>query len=502
LQLAFTEDTQPLDPDVYYAGQGLVATTAMYQGLVQYATEPLTYSGNLAYTAVSSKPKIVPDLATKWTVSPDGLTYTFYLRKGITFHDGTPFTSAAVAPDIKRREAVGGGPAYQETMVSSVTAPSPYVVVIHLSHPTDEFLDYLAAAYGLKMISPTLLSKHYGKDEAQSYLQLHDGGTGPYMLTSAKPGQEYVLSYYPKYWGSKPYYTTVDIRIIPNISTQEVEFEDGQLSLLLQGLNSQAIKQFSSAKADHVYEVPTLETPALWVNPHTPVFSSEKARQDLNLAIDRASLVEDVYPGRAVVAKQIYPSGETPLATAVDDFGYDPGKLTSFLSSYSGAKSIVLGYDNADPADEPLADLLQAELSADGLDVTVKGYTDTVLYGFPDNLSGAPDLIIDSNWPDAAGADTWARIVMYSTGTMGGLNYFQCKVPSGDKLLNEANASTSPTVALKLDEEAGAAYAASGCWDTIAYRGDTVVAPKWMSGLAHQVPVPETVILADLRPSP
>jgi len=501
LQLAFTEDTQPLDPDVYYAGQGLVATTSMYEGLVQYAPETLSYTGNLGYQAVTSKPAIVPDLATSWTISPNGLSYTFDLRHGVTFHDGTPFTSAAVSADITRREAVNGGPAYQEAMVASVQTPDPYTVVINLKQPTNAFMDYLASAYGLKMISPALLAAHAGNDQAQSYLQTHDGGTGPYTMTKAQPGVEYQLSYFPGYWGAKPYYTTIDIRIIPNISTQEIEFEDGQLSLLLQGLNTQAIQQFRSDKTDHVYEVPTLETPALWVNPHTPVFSTQTARDDLNDAIDRSALVDDVYPGRAVVASQIYPSGEVPAGSAVDDQGYDPSKLQKFLQGYHGSTSVILGYDTADPADEPLADLLQTELASDGLNVTVKGYTDTVLYGFPNNLTGAPDLIIDSNWPDAAGPDTWARIVMYSTGTMGGLNYFQCKVSQGDSSLDQSNSDTNAAQALTLDEQAGAAYAASGCWDTIAYRGDTVVAPSWMGGIVHQVPVPETVVLADLHPN-
>jgi ABC-type transport system substrate-binding protein len=269
--------------------------------------------------------------------------------------------------------------------------------------------------------------------------------------------------------------------------------------MLLQGLNTQAIEQFRNNSADRVYEVPTLETPAVWVNPHTPVFSTQRARQDLNKAIDRKALVDDVYPGRAVVADQIYPSGEVPKGTSVDNDGYDPGDLMTFLKGYKGSKSIILGYDTADPADEPLADLLQTELASDGLQVTVKGYTDTVLYGFPTNLSGAPDLIIDSNWPDAAGADTWARIVMYSK-VMGGLNYMQCSVPEGDSLLDQANSTLDQAQALTLDEQAGDAYAASGCWDTIAYRGDSVVAPKWMAGIAHQVPVPETVVLANLHP--
>jgi peptide/nickel transport system substrate-binding protein len=497
LNLAFTEDTQPLDPDVYYAGQGLVATTAMYQGLVQYQPEPVAYTGRIGFEAPTTKSTIVPDLATSWSISPDGLTYTFHLRGGVHFHDGTPFTSAAVAADFKRRLAVNGGPAYQLVNVTSVSTPSALVAVVHLRTPTSAFMDYLASAYGPKMISPTVLADHAGSNHAQAWLTTHDGGTGPYTMTKAVPGQEYDLSYYPGYWGARPFFTKVVIKIIPDISTQEIEFEDGQLSLLLQGLNTQAISQFSHSSKDRVYEPPTLETSALWVNPKTPVLSTRAARADLDAAINKAQLVQDVYPGRAIVATQIYPAGEMPEGTAMQDPAYDPNKLETFLSDYRGPKNVILGYDQADPADEPLADLMQAAFEADGLQVTVKGYTDTALYGFPTNPTGAPDLVVDTNWPDAAAPDTWARIVMYKGG---GLNYFECSVPQGDSLLDKGLSATAPSQVQTADEQAGAAYAASGCWDVIADRGDTIVAPAWMAGIVHQVPVPETVVLADLHP--
>ena len=98
LNLSFLQDPgQPPDPDVYYAGEGLLTVRNMYQGLVQY--EPGTASR-----------VIIPNLATSWTISPDGLTYTFQLRQGVQFHDGTPFTSAAIEPSfalvVRRSTAV------------------------------------------------------------------------------------------------------------------------------------------------------------------------------------------------------------------------------------------------------------------------------------------------------------------------------------------------------------------------------------------------------------
>ncbi|MGD0880903.1 MAG: ABC transporter substrate-binding protein, partial [Acidimicrobiales bacterium] len=123
LQLSFLQDPgQPPDPDVYYAGEGLLLTRNLYEGLVKYQ------SGTASRV-------IVPSLATSWAISNGGSTYTFQLRKGVLFHDGTPFTSAAVAPSFARRTAVDGGPAYMVAGVTSVQTPSPYTVVINLNAP-------------------------------------------------------------------------------------------------------------------------------------------------------------------------------------------------------------------------------------------------------------------------------------------------------------------------------------------------------------------------------
>ena len=497
LSLAFTADTQPPDPDVFYAGQGLAITNSVYEGLVQYQQDPVTYTGNLAFRPPSSRASIVADLATSWTVSPDGLTYTFDLRKGVTFHDGTPFTSAAVAASFARRTAVNQGPAYMVSDVASVDTSNPYVAVVHLKQPVSAFLDYLASAYGPKMESPAVLLAHAGSDNDQSWLAAHDAGTGPYYIASVTPGQEYLLKSYPGYWGPKPYYTTVDIKIIPSISTQELELRTGKLTMLMHGLSTSAIASFRSDPSFKVYAVPTLETPMLWVNPNSAALSSSAVRDALAKAINRAEIVKFIYPGRATVATQIYPVGELPVNQAVDNPSYDPAALRKALGASGTSATLTLGYDAPSPSDAQMAALIQTELAAAGLHVTIRSYTSTALYGYAGNPSGAPDLLAVTNWPDAAAPDTWARIVMTPGG---GLNYLNCSVPSGTNYLNQGLATTSPATANHYDALAGDAFAASGCWDPIANRGDTIVAPSWMKGLVHQVPVPRTLVLADLHP--
>ena len=97
LKIPFLADMGPPDPDIFYSSEGLDVIEAAYEGLLQY---------NLDNTNT-----VVPLLATSWSISPDGLTYTFQLRTGVRFHDGTAFTSTAAKMSFERRIAVNGGSA-------------------------------------------------------------------------------------------------------------------------------------------------------------------------------------------------------------------------------------------------------------------------------------------------------------------------------------------------------------------------------------------------------
>src|SRR6185437_13587223 len=145
------------------------------------------------------------------------------LRPHVLFHDGTPMTSSSWKFDFQRRTGVNGGPAYMVAEVASMSTPDPLTFVVHLKKPVSAFLNYMASPYGPKAISPAAIKAHKTAKEpwAQTWLANHEAGTGPYTLSSVVPGQSYVMTAYPKYWGPKPYYTTVDISQIPSFSTQE-----------------------------------------------------------------------------------------------------------------------------------------------------------------------------------------------------------------------------------------------------------------------------------------
>ncbi len=151
LHLSFLQDPgQPPDPDIYYAGQGLLLTTNTYEGLLQYK-------------AGTDKPELEPLLATEWKASPDNKVFDFKLREGVKFHDGTPFTAEAVKASFDRRLAVDQGPAYMVKDVESVTPQGDYDVTITLKAPNAAFLDYLACAYGPRMLSPAGTAAERGR---------------------------------------------------------------------------------------------------------------------------------------------------------------------------------------------------------------------------------------------------------------------------------------------------------------------------------------------------
>jgi peptide/nickel transport system substrate-binding protein len=489
LNLSFLEDPgQPPDPDVYYAGEGLLLTRNLYQGL-------LTYKPGTAEKVYE------PELATSWSVSSNGLQYTLHLRHGVVFHDGTTFTSAAIEPSFARRAAVGGGPAYMVADVASVQTPDPYTAVINLTTPNTAFLDYLASPYGPAMESPTALLANAGSDNDQTYLETHDIGTGPYTLTQSKVGVMYQLKAFPQYWGPKPYYTTINLPVIDNLSTEEIEFNEGQIDAILHDLTTSAIAQYTKDSKVSVYNLPTLESETAYVNENKGFLTSKANRLDLIEAINSQALVAGVFPGRATVPKQAGPNGLLPSKYGKQHIPYNPSKLQKLIKMLpSSEKAFTVGYDTGAPDDQLLAEDIGAELQADGLSTKVVGYQTSEIYASVGSASTAaqasqPNMLIDYFWPDTYNAYTWTHI---NFDPSGGLEYMSCNVP-GEAALDDTAVQTGSNADYdKVVENA----VNSGCWFNIADKDDTMVAQPWLKGIpqGHIVADPEMLELSALHP--
>jgi len=489
LNLSFLEDPgQPPDPDVYYAGEGIELTRNMYQGL-------------LTYKAGTANRVIEPELATSWTISKSGLVYTFQLRQGVTFHDGTPFNSAAIAPDFARRLAVNGGPAYMVEGIKSVTTPGPYTVVITLDAPNTAFLDYLASAYGPAMMSPTALAANKGSDNDQTYLETHDVGTGPYELTEAKVGVMYQMKAYPGYWGPKPYYTTINFPVIDNLSTEEIEFNGGQIDAILHDLTTSAVNQYKTKAGITEYSLPSLQSETAYLNENKGILESKTARIDVLDAINIKNITAGVFPGDGSVPTQAAPAHILPAAYGKQNFPYDPSKLKAYVAKLpSSEKSFIVGYDTGAPDDQLIAEQIGAALHADGLNTKVVGYQTSSIFGWVGSTSTAqsnatPNLLVQYFWPDADNPYMWTHISFDPTG---GLQYLSCNVPNQANLDSAAVASGS-----NADYNTAIKNAvSSGCWLNVSEKDDAMVAQSWLKGIpqSHLVPYPYFVNFAGLYP--
>jgi peptide/nickel transport system substrate-binding protein len=486
LNLSFLQDPgQPPDPAVYYAGQGLLLQDNIYQGLVQYE-------------AGTPDRAIVPDLATSWTVSSDARTYTFQLRKAVLFHDGTPFNSSAVGPSVKRDAAVGGGPAYMADAVESVQTKGPYTAVIELKQPNTAFLDYLASAYGPRMYSPTGLAKYAGKNNDQTYLATHDLGTGPYYLTEAKVGIAYQMKAFPQYWGKKPYYTTVNMPVIDNLDTEEVEFQSGKIDAILHDLTAQAVKGYLKDPSYNVYSLPTLESQYAYINPADTFLTTPANRRALLEAIDQRQLYDVAYRGRGSIGEQVYPRNLVPSSMSAQDITYNPAPLKKIVASLpTSDKKFTIGYDSGSSDGQLLASLITIQLDEDGLSAQSIGYPTGTLYSWPPPGSdkGAPEMVIEYVWPDAYDPYQWADIAFTPTG---GINWLHCTVPGSQDQLNQAVSNNATALFGKVGDEAFQ----SGCYMNLMDQNDVVVAQKWLQGIpqSHVVAAPYALQLEGLYP--
>lgn len=455
---------QPPDPDIYYANNGTAIIINTYEGLVQYKNNV-------------NDVQIAPRLATSWTVSPDKTVYNFTLRKGVTFHDGTPFTSAAVRVAFDRRIAVKGGAAYMVEGVKSVDTPDDLTAVVTLDAPNSAFLDELASPFGPKMESPTGLTKYAGSDNAQTYLMTHDLGTGPYMLTTAQTGTKYELTQYDKYWGTISPFKTIKLPVYSDSSVLELAYDKGDVSMIAAALPSSALKKYSTTSYSTSYFLPTLQSALITVNPSKSFFATVDARMAFLSAIDKKTLVKQVLGARSEVATTMYAKGMIAGGADAQSIRYDPSIMKSYAKKASD-KNLVIGYATGNTNAQQIANILAAQLIADGINATAETFTTSTVFGWANDPTTGPDAFIDgNNGPDGGSPYLWGHVFWDKTG---GINYFLCDNPKTDDLLNKALATGDKSTYVK----AAAAYESMGCYMQLSYNKDWVVAQNWLTNVA------------------
>lgn len=459
-------DPPPLDPDTFYQPEGLLIMTSAYQGLLRYAPDTTKIEGLLA---------------DRWTVSPDGLRYTFHLRDGVAFSDGTPFDSAAARASFQRRIDVAAGPSYMLADVAAMATPDPRTFEVTLKKPVAPFLDYLASPYGPLMTSPTAVAQHAtGGDRATGWLAAHTAGTGPYELTAAEPASRYTMTANTHYWGARPQFTTIELPVISATAVQRLQLDSGQLDMVLHGFAKGDYEAVARGANTEVLQKNALVKALVMVNPDSAVFGPRPAREALLAGLDQKALTATVFGEQGAPSTQFYPVGMMPDGAVPDEHAHDPSKLAALGR---GGGTVEIGYPTGDSSLQDLSNQIQVLLQQAGLTSTVRDFPLAQFFALGDNPDQRPDLMVASFNPDAAHPDTWSRIYQY---TKAPVNLLGCSVPAADKLLDEGSATPDPARSAALYVEAAKAYRDSLCWVNLADLHNTIATRKGYSEWSSQ----------------
>jgi peptide/nickel transport system substrate-binding protein len=287
-----------------------------------------------------------PQLAQSWSVSSDGLTYTFKLRPGVTWHDGKPFTSADVAfsvLEIWKKFHSRGRATFAN--VTAVETPDPMTAIWRLSKPAPYILSALAS------VESQVLPKHLyeGTDVLTNPHNVAPVGTGPFKFQEWKRGQYLALTRNPNYWDKgKPYLDRVIFRILPDAGSAATALETGEIQLV----SATSLAYSDLGRLSRLPNVTlfrrngnyTAGVTGFEFNLDKPYFKDVRVRRAFAHAIDRDALLRTVWFGYGKVATGPVPPSLTQFYTTTDvpAYPFNP-ELAKQLLDQAGFKPNAAG---------------------------------------------------------------------------------------------------------------------------------------------------------------
>jgi peptide/nickel transport system substrate-binding protein len=350
----------------------------------------------------------------------------------------------------------------------------------------------MASSWGPKIIGPGAIVTHAGSDHGQTYLRTHADGTGPFELTAFERGRQYVLTRNDAYWGDKPFFREVRIKITPDIGSQRLQVVNGDLDAVMHSFPAAELESLPDSlkvlKEDSFLQL------MLYVNTSKAPFSDAGVRRGLRATIDVPTLVSQAYSGTATPATGPYPaqllSDQPKLPYAAD-----PG-VAAAAAKRASTKRITLAYTSDESGvQRRVSELLEGSLTKAGYDVTLKEVQLPQVYGYVNALDKAPDLLLSTNTPDGAHPDLWARILFSS---MGGLNFLGYSDKRIDALLDEAYGADEAR-ADDLYREVGERFVDGDALFFLGAVKDVFVLRKDLDGIEHVLAYPWTVAYGPLK---
>jgi peptide/nickel transport system substrate-binding protein len=471
-------EPKSLDPHVATSLNDFRILANLYEGLVQFRDGTLDPG---------------PGLAESWEVSDDGKAYTFHLRQGVAFHDGTAFDAEAVRFNLERLlrpdhpfHDTGPFPlAFFFEAVDAATVLDAHTVQLRLSRPYAPLLANLAYPVGF-MVSPAAVRRHgpaYGR---------HPVGTGPFRFVEWSARRRVVLERNPNYWGSRTKARIAVFRPVSDPMTRVAELLTGGIDIAPE-LSPENVALLRRRPG---FQVTEAVGPHLWfliLNTREGPFQDRRMRQAVNYAIDKQALVDTVLQQTAVVA-----SGPVPMAfswvgvEAEPAYRHDPVLARSLVRSagYPEGVDVTLLVPQSGSgmlAPVQMATAIQADLARVGMRVAIEtfewnSFLDTVNGG----LAGRADMA-EMAWM-TNDPDTLPYLALRSAARpeRGGFNSGYYSNPRVDALIERARTATERDQRATLYRELDRLVRADAPWAFVASWKQAVVASDRVRGLRLQ----------------
>ncbi len=316
----------------------------------------------------------VADLADSWEINDDGTVYTFLLKDGIAFHDGTPLDAEAVVASFERLIADDrdtSSSAYFKPIVASVEATGDLEVTFTLNEPFAPFLNTLAHPAG-HVMSPAAIAE-YGDEVGQNPV-----GTGPYRFVEWVRGERLVLERNDDYFAGTPPLAGIEYRIVPEASTRVALLETGEADVILRVSPDEA-QRLDGTEGVTLKTTPTSRAMFVAINLTRAPFDDARVRQAINHAVNVRGLIDALF-GEEV------PQLDSALAPNV--FGYVPTKTYEYDPDGARALLAEAGYEPGDITiqfwspngryvqDATVAQAIAQDLEAFGFDVDLRLFGD------------------------------------------------------------------------------------------------------------------------------
>lgn len=377
-----------------------------------------------------------PRIAESYEVSEDGLDYTFHLRDDVTFHDGTPVTADDVVFSIelyKDSEYQGS----QISMLSSVEATDENTVVCHLDTPYAPFLQGI--------LSPFICSKAYYEADPDAFVTA-PVGTGPYKYVSRATGSNLILEANEDYYRGAPEIKNVTFEVIPDTATKAIALQTGEINFA--EIDSSVLAQLEANPDITVTEVPTSSFCYVSMNLEKEPFNNPLVRQAINYAIDRENLVAVCYDGEAEVNSNICAKSRSGYSDDQFQYTYDPEKAKALLEEAGITTPYDLGEILVAEKYSNLATVVQNDLKAVGLDVTISVKEFNAYIG---DLTSGNYSITALNM--TLEGDTQTLEMAFTTDYIGTANNARYSDPEMDELFNQTRSETDPDKRLELFDQ-------------------------------------------------